>query len=96
MVSTFMTCVRRDQNIRRLDVSVDEPAAMGRIERTCYLGDNREGLFSRQRTISKCGFEVLAFHEAHRDADSEVRLEHLIDRDNVRMIETRCELRLGP
>src|SRR6266571_8928830 len=69
---------------------------MSCIERTRYLRNKRQGMFSRERAIPKRGFEVLAFYEAHRDADPEIGLEHLIDRNNVRMIEARGELRLSP
>src|SRR6266850_3351734 len=53
-------------------------------------------MLSGERAVPKCGLEVLSLYEAHRDHDVLISFEHRIDRNDVRMIETRRELRLGP
>src|SRR6266576_6767949 len=53
-------------------------------------------MLSGERAVPKHCFEVTAFDEPHRDRDRGLDLEHLVDRNDVGMIETRCKLRLGP
>lgn len=84
-----------DDHVCRLDVPVDEPERMGGVERVGDRPEQTDGL----RRIEAAGSgvdevaQVVAFDVAHRQVEQAAVLTGGIDRDDVRVVEARRELR---
>src|SRR5581483_8046396 len=83
-----------DQDVRRLHVAVDEPAAVSGVQRGCDLRTKADGAarFELRRTQEL--LEVGPRHVPHRDVQLVVDLPGGVDRHDVRVIERGGELRL--
>ena len=84
-----MTAIR-DEDVRRLDVSVDDAPGVGRIER---LGDLRAEFDDQagvQRPARQAMLQRLPLQEFHGDEGLAVVLADFVDRANVRVVQRRC------
>ena len=95
MIRALVAGAGSDQDVRRLDVSMDEPTGMGEIERARDLGQQVDRLRGRQGALPEPGPQVGPFDVAHRDEQVPVGLARLVDRNDVRMVDRRCEFGLG-
>ena len=84
-----------DQDVRRLDVAVDEPEPVSRVERVADLGEQVEralvaDAIARVDELPK----VVAFDVLHRQEEDVALLAGGIDRDDVRVLQARGQLGL--
>ena len=86
---------RADQDVRRLDVAMDEAEPVGHVERISHLAEQA------QRPLVADGLgrvdqlaQVVALDVLHGEEENIVLLARAVDRDDVRMLETRRQLRL--
>ena len=85
-----------DQHVRRLDVAMDEPAPVRRVERVGDLPAERDDPRRLEHPLRPQERpEVRPVDVAHRDEQAAVDLTGLVDRDHVRMVERRREPRLA-
>ena len=84
-----------DQHVRRLHVSVHEPALVRGVESSADLRGHGDGLFVGERAVAEPRFQIRSLDVAHRDVELAVGLTGLVDRDHVRVVDRRGELRLG-
>ena len=85
-----------DQHVARLDVAVHEAARVRGVERRCDLSDQRDRPRGLQPAVAaKHRAEIAALDEPHRDVDVPVRLAGGVDRDHVRMVDARGQLRFA-
>ena len=85
-----------EQHVRGLDVAVDEPVRVGRVERVRDLRGDGDGPLRRQGALApQQRLEVGPVDVAHRDEQAAVGLARLVDRDDVRVVEARREPRLA-
>ena len=88
--------VVREENVAGLDVAVDEPAGVGGVERGRDRCEQRKGPFGREHPLSCEELpQVGALDVAHRDVELAVNVVGLEDRDDVRVVEAREQLRLA-
>ena len=86
----------RDEDVRRLDVPVDEPAVVRRVERARDLLQQVERLPEPERPLLlQQRAQVDALDVAHGDVEEAVRLARVVDRDDVRVVERGGDLRLA-
>jgi hypothetical protein len=79
---------RVEQHVRRLDVAVDEPARMGRIQGRGDRRHDRGDPVGRERSLPvEQRPHVAAGDVAHRDEQDAARLAGLVQRDDVRVID---------
>ena len=85
-----------DQHVRRLDVAVDQAAAVGGVERRADLPDDADRALRRQAAARRVDerAQVGALDEAHREVQHAVGLAGLVDRHDVGVVDRRRELRL--
>ena len=81
--------VGRDEDVRGLDVAVDEPERMRRVQGGCDLTRDRDGCFLRQRSLREQLLELGAVDVAHGDVQLAGDLAGVVDRDDVRVVD-RC------
>ena len=85
-----------EQDVGRLHVAVDEPLCVRRVERVRDLGGDRDDPPRRQRALPpEQRLQVGPVHVAHRDEQAAVGLARLVDRHDVRVVETRGQPRLA-
>ena len=85
-----------DQHVARLDVAVDETSCVRGVERRGNLCDQRDRPRRLEAAVAaEHRAEVAALDEAHGDVDVPVGLAGRVDRDHVRMVEARGQLRLA-
>ena len=74
---------------------MDESAAVRRVERRANLSHDAQRASERQGTLlrQEC-LEIASFHGRHGDVEKAVYLTRVVDRDDVRVVEGRGELRL--
>ena len=85
-----------EQDVRRLDVAVDEPTLVCLVERSRDLGDDRRGARRIERAFARDELaQVLAVHVAHRQIQGALVLAGLVDRDDVRVVERGGDPRLA-
>jgi hypothetical protein len=85
-----------DEDIRRLHVSMNETPFMCSVERGSDLFDDRERALGLKRSVTaQKRAKVGAGDVAHRDVEELPEFARLVDRDDVRMVERRSELRLA-
>jgi hypothetical protein len=84
-----------DEDVRRLDVAVDEAEAVRRVERIRDLPEQAHRPFVPDvlRRLDERP-QVVALDVFHREEDHVVLLARRIDRDDVRVLEARRELGL--
>ena len=68
---------------------------MGRVERVGHVGADPDHLVQLERSPRDPRAQGLPFHELHRDEVVTVRLLHLVDRDDVGVVQRGRELRLA-
>jgi hypothetical protein len=95
VIGTLVPRLGGDQDVRRLDVAVHEPARMRSVKRTRDLGDESERALRGERTIVQERLQVAVLDVPHRDEDQTVGLACGIDRNDVRMVEAGRQLGLG-
>ena len=84
-----------DEDVRRLDVAVDEPETVRGIERGGDLSEQAQ----RPLVVDPLGrveqrTEVIALHVLHCEVQGAVDLAGGVDRDDIGVLEARGELRL--
>jgi hypothetical protein len=85
-----------EQDVARLDVAVDEPGAVRRVEGGGRLGDDARGAARFERTVlADEGTQVRAGDVAHRDEGDAVLLARVVDGDDVGVVERGGDLRLA-
>ena len=86
-----------EQDIRGLDVAVQHPAGVGRVERRADLADDARG---PQRLDASLGSDqraqVGALDEPHHDVQHAVLFAGVEDRDHVRVVDRGRDPRLAP
>ncbi len=89
--------VRGDHDVARLDVTMDETGLVGMVECECHARADVTREFGTQPLL---GVEqlakALAFHELHHDGLATVLFEHVVDGDDVRVVEAGRGDRLAP
>ena len=81
---------RREHDVGRLDVAVDDPRRVRGRERARDVHRVAQRLVHRQRPLREQAVERAALHVLHRDAVRAVgRLVDVVDGDDVRVIERR-------
>ena len=86
---------RVEQDVGGLDVAVDEAARVRGVERRGHLGDDRRRALGLEPAFAaQHGAQVLALDVAHDLEQHAVLLARVMDRDHVRMVERRGDLRL--
>ena len=86
----------RDEDIRRLDVSMNDPFLVRGAERMGDLLDHVERVASRQWTAFVLPLERLAFVVRHHDEEqAAVRLTNVMDDSDVRVVERRSRFGFG-
>ena len=81
---------RRQKNIRRLDIAMDNALGVRRVERVCKLDGNVEQPVSGERARIKLAVETLSFQQFHRDERLRVLTLGFFDRvdgANVGMVQ---------
>ena len=85
-----------DQHVARLDVAVHETARVCGVERRCDLSDQRDRPRRLEAPVAaEHRAQIAPVDEAHRDVDVPVGLAGGIDRDHVRMVDARGQLRFA-
>ena len=86
-----------EQDVRGLDVAVEHPARVGRVERRADLADDPR---RAQRLEAPLGgdhrTQVGALDEAHHDVEQAALVAGVEDRDHVRMVDRGGDPRLAP
>ena len=85
--STFARPSRVIEDVRRLDVAMDDAARVRRVERRGDLRGILERRGHRQRPCRDERVEPGAVHQLHRDERRAAVLVDLVDRDDVRVVE---------
>ena len=87
--------IRRDLDVGRFQIAVDDALLVCRLERLGDLSRDRECLLNRQRTQRQTLGERRAFHEFEHEAAHASGLLQPIDRANVWMVQRRQHPRLA-
>ena len=95
MVGAVGTRAGVEQHVRRLHVAMDEAPRVGRIEGARHLGEDSDRVRGVEPSVSETLLEVASLDVAHCDEEEIVGLAGLVDRDDVRMVDRRGELRLA-
>ena len=90
MFVPFPSDDRRQQNVGRLHIPVNQPCVVGGVQGGGHRRQNRQRAFRVECAVlaQRLG-EVAAPHLTHRDLEAPVRLAGLVDRDDIWMIQ-RC------
>ena len=84
-----------EQDVGGLDVAVDEAARVRGVERGGHRGDDRRRALGLEPALAaQHRAQVLALDVAHDLEQHAVLLARVVDRDDVRMVERRGDLRL--
>jgi hypothetical protein len=86
----------RDLHVRRLQVAVDDPFLVRRLERFGDLPRDRQSLAHRQRAAPQALGEVLALHELEDEERRALGLLDAVDGGDARVVERGEQLRLAP
>ena len=78
----------RDEDIRRLDVAMDDSLGMRRIERIRNLHAEIEHLLDRQRFIFDPVLQRLAIEKFHGDERLAIYFVHVVNRADIGMIQS--------
>src|SRR6266436_6802528 len=82
----------RDEDVRGLDVPMDDALRMCRVESVGNLDAQIEHRFDLQRLASDPVPECLAFQQLHGDEGSPIGLINLVDRADVRVVQRGSSL----
>ena len=91
MVGLVAPRARVDQDVRRLDVSVNQAAHVGRGQSVRRLVDDRGQSLRIERAVLEKLPQIGSLDVSHRDEEDVVGLRCLVDRDDVRMVEAGSE-----
>ena len=84
-----------EEDVRGLDVAVDEPARVRSVERARDLATDGERPLRLERAfLGEQRLQFAAGDVAHSQVELPVDLAGVVDRDNVRVLERSCNLRL--
>ena len=86
-VEHFQAQIRRDGDVRGLQIPVDDAALMGRIERIRELPGDPEGLLDAQRPAHQAIRERLALDQLEDDPANPPTLLDPMDRRDVRVVQ---------
>lgn len=78
-----------DKDIRRLDIAVHQPRFVSGVQRQGHLLDDVHRTGGRQRAGSQHRLEISPLDEAHGHEEPAVDLAEIVDRDDVRFLESR-------
>jgi hypothetical protein len=84
-----------EEHIRGLHVAMHETARMGRVERACDLSDDADRISGVETPVLQALLEVAPLDVAHGDVKEILGRPGLVDRNDVRMVDRRGELRLA-
>src|SRR5215470_4635854 len=84
-----------DENIRRLDVTMDDALGVSRVEGIGYVGRYGKQAFGFERLTANQVAESYAIQEFHRDERAARIFADIVDRADARMIQCRGCLRLA-
>jgi hypothetical protein len=79
--------VRRDHDVRRFQIAMDDAAFVGVFERVGELDAETQHAQQRRRVRAEVGGQQPALNQFHRDVDVTVRFADVVDRADVRMIQ---------
>src|SRR6266508_1682109 len=86
----------RDEDVRRLDVPMDEVRVVCGVERTADLLRDPQRFRRRQRAAPpEQRLQTRSIDVAHRQKENAVDLVRVVDRNHVRMVERRRKLGLA-
>ena len=88
-------CAARDKNICRLDIPVDNSTCMRRVERIRNLDGERQQGLHLHRLIADQMLERCSIQKFHDDEGFAVLLADVINRADIRMIQSGSSLRLA-
>ena len=94
-ISLARTASPGDQHVLGLDVSVDDAAGVGVVERLAEIGTDLADLAVAERALADQRVEGRAVDELGDEQGAAVLLTHLVERDYPRVIEPRRGLRLA-
>jgi hypothetical protein len=86
---------RRDHDVRRLEIAMDQTGLVRRFEPRGDLGGDRPCFLRRDRSVAQALGEVLALDEFHHQEADPVRLLEAVDRGHVRVLEAGERTRLA-
>src|SRR5262245_18021892 len=87
-VQNLRLSLGRNEDVGRLDVAMDDSLAVGVLESRCHLIDYRHGLAYLQPATTLDNLaQALALHQFHRDEVGLALLAHIVDSDDVFVIE---------
>ena len=85
-----------EENVRRLDVAVDQPAVVGFVQCAGDLGHDRGGPGGIEAASARDELaQVLTVDVAHREVESAVVLPGLVHGDDMRVVERSGDSRLA-
>ena len=84
------------EQIRRLDIAVNNASGVRRIERVGDLDAERQDRLHLHRAPRDQVFQRRAVEELHHEESLSPVLADVVDRADVRMIQRRCRLGLAP
>jgi hypothetical protein len=79
----------RDEDVRGLDVPVDDPLAVGGLQRIRHLRSQLQQPLHLQRLAADPVLQGLAFHQLHHEEGVPLVLSDLVDHADVGMVEGR-------
>ena len=85
-----------DEDVLRLHVAVDEPRAVGGVERGRNVREQDEHALRLELAALGEPLQVGSLHEPHRHEEARLALARLVDGNDVRMLERRLQHRLAP
>lgn len=88
-IEDFGVAARGDEDVRGLDVAMNDAAGMGGVERVGDVDRNVEERVELQRTCGDEVFESLAFEIFHDDEGMAILRADFVDGADIRMIERR-------
>ena len=86
---------RVEQHVRGLHVAMYEVARMGRVQGARHLRDDADRIRRIQTAALQALLEVTPLDIAHGDEENVLGRPGLVDRDDVRMVDRRGQLRLA-
>jgi hypothetical protein len=87
--------VRRHHDVGRLEVPVDQAAAVRRSESIGDRNRHRDRLIERQRPVEQTAGERLPFDVLHDEERRPVMVAHVVERADVRMVQAGNRLRFA-
>ena len=85
----------RDENVRRLDVAMNDALAVRRIQRVGHFGSEIEQQLVLHRTPGDAMLQRYAVEEFHHHEDAAVFFADVVNSADIGMIQRRCRTRLA-